>query len=574
MTMWGKQLLSYFTSGNKSIWGIIGLCILNLFVMHYYIAFTCPLESPPSFLDYTDNIFGIIVDFVFVFTLFYFLSGKRIKIALCLTFFCCLLWSFSNVMYSRFFHHYLSLSAISQGGVMFNDWMIKCVIENFGLIDLLYPLFVFLYFKLARRLPAAKNAFSYYTTLKILFISILAELSIFAIICAANPAYRYITFYCHKMYQRHIETDAINPVLRHFSRGSVRTIASEVWSDIQGSITLSEEQERIISNAISESRSTIDTLTSISPKNIIFILVESYMSLSSDMKIQGREVTPYLNALKNDSSCYYNGKVHENIAIGESSDGQLIYMTGLLPLRSTVTVTKARNKDLPGIPKFFNGTSFMIIPSTSTVWEQESMCESYGFNHLYASTDFADGSCTLLNDQQVFQFAQEVDKKTSMPFFSVIVTMTMHQPYTKQIDPTFPISDPSINEELACYLNVCHYTDTQIGKYIEHLKKTHIYENSLIIIAADHTVHSANFGDVNKEIPLYIIYPQGLPKMWDGACNQIDLYPTIIDLLGIKSEWCGLGKSLLSEDYSNEIPTNKWIISEWLLLSDYFEQKP
>lgn len=565
--MWHKL----FSPNNKSIWGIIGLCMLNLIVMHFHIVFTCPLESPPSFIDYTDNFFGIIVDVVFVFTIFYILSGKRIKIALGLTFFCCLLWSFSNVMYSRFFRHYLSLSAISQGNVMFNDWMIRCVLEKWGMIDLLFPLFILFYIKLAHQLPSAKNVFSYYTLLKILFISILAELTIFAIICAYNPDYRYITFYFHKLYKRHIEIDAINPVLRHFSRGSVRTIASEVFSNLQGSIELSKEQKDIISGVISESQNTVDTLTNISPKNIIFILVESYMSFSSDMKIQGKEVTPYLNALKKDTSCYYNGKVHENITIGESSDGQLIYMTGLLPLRSTVTVTKAKNNSLPGIPKFFKRTSAMIIPSTSTVWEQESMCKSYGFNYLYASTDYADGTHTLLNDQQVFEFAQEVDEKTSMPFFSVIITMTMHQPYTKQIDPTFLISDPSINKELACYLNACHYTDSQIGKYIEYLKQKHIYDNSLIIIAADHAVHDVDFGDISEDIPLYIIYPEGLPKMWDGACNQIDLYPTIIDLLGIKGKWCGLGKSLVSDDYDNEISTQKWDVSEWLLFSNYFD---
>ena len=570
MTMWNKQ----FTPNSKSIWSIFGLCMLTLIVMHYYIVFTCPLESPPSFIDYTDNFFGIIVDIFFVFSLFFILSSKRIKISLGLTFLCCILWSFSNVMYSRFFRHYLSLSAISQGDVMFNDWMIKCVIEKLGMIDLLFPMFILFYFLLARQLPSAKNVFSYYTLLKVLFISILTELTIFAIICAYNPDYRYITFYCHKMYKRHIEIDAINPVLRHFSRGSVRAITSEVFSSIQGSLVLSEEQNHIISSVISESQSTIDTLTSVSPQNIIIILVESYMSLSSDMKIQGREVTPYLNALKKDTSCYYNGTVHENITIGESSDGQLIYMTGLLPLRSIVTVTKAKNKSLPGLPKYFNKSSVMIIPSTSTVWEQESMCKSYGFNHLYASTDYADGTHTLLNDQQVFELAQKNKEKTSMPFFSVILTMTMHQPYTKQIDPTFLISDPSINQELTCYLNACHYTDSQIGKYIEYLKQKHIYDNSLIIIAADHAVHDVNFGDISKDIPFYIIYPKGLPKMWDGACNQIDLYPTILDLLGIKCEWCGLGKSLLSDDYSNDISTHKWNVSEWLLLSNYFDKKP
>jgi hypothetical protein len=40
--------------------------------------------------------------------------------------------------------------------------------------------------------------------------------------------------------------------------------------------------------------------------------------------------------------------------------------------------------------------------------------------------------------------------------------------------------------------------------------------------------------------------------------------------LGKDVSWYGLGKSLLSDKYSNTIDNSKWDISEWILLSDYF----
>ena len=148
----------------------------------------------------------------------------------------------------------------------------------------------------------------------------------------------------------------------------------------------------------------------------------------------------------------------------------------------------------------------------------------------------------------------------------------MHRPYTEQIDSSFPISDTSMNSELACYLNACHYTDRQIEKYFRHLKQSGLYDNSLIVIAADHPVHNTDFGGVDKDIPLYLVnVPYSIKtRIWQGACNQIDVYTTLLDLLGIESGWYGLGQSLLSPSYSNIIGNGKWDVSEWIIRGDYF----
>jgi len=165
-------------------------------------------------------------------------------------------------------------------------------------------------------------------------------------------------------------------------------------------------------------------------KNVIFILVESYMSFTSEMMVNGQEVTPFLNSLKRDSTVYYNGNMNENVTIGESSDGQFIYMTGILPLRSVITVSKARFISLPGLPKVLGRDSRMIIPTTSTVWDQDEMCRQYGFDHYYSSTDYEGDHEVYLNDEQIFKMAMEKDKNAKQPFFSVILTMSMHQPCT------------------------------------------------------------------------------------------------------------------------------------------------
>ena len=152
--------------------------------------------------------------------------------------------------------------------------------------------------------------------------------------------------------------------------------------------------------------------------------------------------------------------------------------------------------------------------------------------------------------------------------------MSMHQPYESQIDSTFQIKDPSITDELANYLNVCHYTDRQIEMYFKYLVESGLYDHSLIIIAADHPVDNTDFGGVCNDIPLYIVNASGLPKnMWQGECNQVDVYTTLLDLLGCGKGWSGLGHSLVSPTYENPVSSKTWDISEWIIMGDYFSKK-
>ena len=554
------------------IWGVLLLSIVNLLYMHYYILFSYSMEFEIIAIDVIDNLIGVLFDVILLYAFSYIVTKGNIKLALSILFIITLIWSFSNVMYSRFFQHYLTFSSIVQVDSLQNAWMIKCVFDQFKYLDLFYLVFILLYFKLIRLVRyRGQRVLSIKALLLAVVSFVFLDLILFAITCAADPSTRYLSYYLHRTYLRFWTWSPISPNKSHFCRGSVRTLYNEIKTDFGGRLVLSDNQKALIKDKILESKKSIkiDSIY-LSPDNIIFILVESYMSFTSDMKVNGKEVTPNLNALKHSAKCYYNGKVKENVTIGESSDGQLIYMTGLLPLRSLVTVSKVRKHPLPALPKQLGVKSRMIIPTDKTLWEQESMCKSYGFDNLYSKNDYSESSTDYLNDKAVFDFAAKVDSTSRYPFFSVILTISMHQPYNKQIDSSFIISDSNIDTELACYLNASHYTDNQIGLYLEKLKQLNLYDNSMIIIVSDHAVHNTDFNGVSKDLPLYIYYSKGLPEMWKGECNQVDIYPTILNLLGKDVSWYGLGKSLLSDKYSNTIDNSKWDISEWILLSDYF----
>ena len=558
-------------------WVLFGLCMMNLLIMHYYISTTSRLEWNIGFLSFIDNFVAVIFDVAILFVVFYILTIRNQIATLLSCFIVTWLWSWANVIYSRFFYHYVTFSAMSQADSLFDEGIQSCLVNNIQWIDLYYPIcLVSFVCSLVKYKAKVKNPLANIGAIFLVFIVV--NLCCYALFRNINPERKKACSFTSGLYSRHFSLSLYShsPSYTSYLRGSIIALIDEIALVQEGTKELSVTEKETINSAINESNSTIG------PRghgegvdNIIFILVESYMSFTSDMLVDGREVTPNLNALKHDSIVYYNGQMRDNTTLGASSDGQFIYMTGLLPLRSVVTISKAKKDVLPGLPKKLGKESRMIIPTIVSLWDQEIMCKRYGFDYLYSSYDYPGEHNNNLNDEQVFDLAMQKDKECTSPFFSIILTLNMHKPYINEVDETFQIHDTSISDELRCYLNACHYTDRQIGLYLEHLKASGLYDRSLIIITADHPVYVPSFGIANKNIPIYIINaPELTNGTWHtGACNQLDVYTTLLDILGIKSDWYGLGFSLFEPEYNSTVTDQKWDISEWILLSDFFNSE-
>ena len=556
-------------------WIILLMCGLNLWLMHYSIMINCQMDAIIDWTAFLDNFVGVSFDVIILFFFQVIFKGNN-NYSLGACFFITWIWSFTNIIYSRFFYHYLSFSAVSQSSSLFDGIVIKCIVNSFRFEDFLY-ICIFVFFVYLIRIPIQRNKQYLKKALTYLCVVVFIDLGGHALFCVSTPELRYVNYYIHRLNVSHFNNGMYfsQPIYANFIRGALRSIVPEVILSLQGEMDLTGEQIHAINSIIDSPRTyRADNSGLKLPKNIIFILVESYMSFTSDMKVGNNEVTPFLNTLKQDSVVYYNGSMKENVTIGESSDGQFIYMTGLLPLRSMITVSKAKRISLPGLPKILGMKSRMVIPTVASMWNQDEMCQHYGFDNLYTSKDYEGGRYESLTDEQLFDLAIQKDKGLQQPFFSVILTMSMHQPYVNQIDPTFPVDETTMSKDLACYLNACHYTDSQIKRYFDHLKQVGLYDNSLIVIAADHRVHNVQFGDVSDDIPLYIVNVMGLKKeMWKGDCNQIDVYITLLDLMRCKSKWHGLGHSLVSSDYQNSVTEQLWDVSEWIVLGDFFSRQ-
>ncbi len=99
------------------------------------------------------------------------------------------------------------------------------------------------------------------------------------------------------------------------------------------------------------------------------------------------------------------------------------------------------------------------------------------------------------------------------------------------------------------------YLDHQLGVLLEHLRRLGIFEQALIVVVADHGESLGEHGipfahhglfDATVKVPL-IVKPSGGRErggVVSGAVSTVDLFPTVLDLLGIESGAAVRGRSL------------------------------
>lgn len=562
------------------------MSVVNLLFMHHQFLRTIALEVDCFKTSYCDNFVACLLDTTVIFVIAWLITLKRTRISLIITFVITLIWSFCNTFYARFFHQYLSWSSIGQAGNLTDSIVIDSMMAGFKWIDFYYPLAAFLFVWLlikSRHYDIFTNSMR--TTISLWGFTLLLTLGVHSLYFF-HPTIGFV-YELEKTMFTPFKMDSMWPNWTVFHKGFIRKLIIEPITR-ESKIKLTREQKQKIEKEYTNysKRETCRTAPE-EVKNVIFILVESYLSVTSDLIVDGQEITPYLNKLKHDSTVYYNGHMQANVSIGESSDGQLIYMTGLLPLHSEITVSKARNDKMIGLPKLLKENypemqSYTIIPTNPTLWDQQAMSDAYGFDKLYSTIDYQQEMKDLKNegfltDGMIFAYAAKKDESNKPPFFSLILTMTMHQPYNSFIEHGFQITNKNLPQEYKNYLNCCHYTDMKMGEYLEGLKAKGLYDNSLIVIASDHDAHPRYLGmegKIEPYIPIYIING-GIDsaKAWDGMCNQLDVYTTILDVMGIKSKWRGLGHTLLNKNYSNSVNAEIQEISDWIIYSDYFNKQ-
>ena len=318
-------------------------------------------------------------------------------------------------------------------------------------------------------------------------------------------------------------------------------------------------------------------------QNLIVIIVESLNSWLINFKLDSIEVTPHLNQLCQENNSILALHIQPQVKSGRSSDAHFMYNTGLLPINNGAVAVRFGEAEYPSLAKALKGyKSLSMVCDDAKYWNQETAFKSYGFTQLYDSRSMMNTSGNI-NDHILLEKAANQIKHADFPFYAQLVTISMHYPYNTLEIPSTNISKSKLyTKNIRNFLEKAHFCDNAIGKFIQELKETGIYEKSLIAIISDHNEIDKNQIENRKEtLPedkeIAMIILNGSQKLnYTSKMEQIDIYPTLLDLMGANNyPWKGLGHSIFRKDSILLLPLEerRSYISDLIITKGYFKMK-
>lgn len=482
-----------------------------------------------------------------------------------------LVWVMCNIVYATYFHSYIPLSVISEMHSTESLNMTKYITGAMAVADVI-PLLAFA----ASMYVAKKKILPRGLTIAKTYLAVIVVLSLYFCtkasfmpgcdILSAMPS--------RTIWHAGFVRGEIMPMLLRDSASKELTDAERM--SIRKYIEKRKAENRVmINNVFFEDRLC-------QRKNLIFIIAESYLACTNREIIDGKEVTPFLNKMRTLSTTICNDSVKDNVGVGGSSDGQYIFMTGLLPLRDQIAVAAMEGKTLPAIPNILKKYGYMTAmtnPSEEDMWRQKDVCPVYGID-MHKSNISKNRS--YMWDSEIADYAIKNEGELKSPFCHVIITLSTHGPYNAahpeyNVCQCYPKKKPKgMSAEYFNYLQQCHFMDHALEKYIESLKKRGLYENSVIVIASDHgwqedATPLPKKEDASRLSFMVLNAPEGM-EYHKGPMNQLDIMPTVMDILKVsENEWRGLGLSILrNKTMRNSIDEEAWRVSDDILKGNYF----
>ncbi len=470
------------------------------------------------------------------------------------------LWMVANLMYYRTYFSAIPLSSYLLAGNLAD--FIPSVIASFRWCDVLFPastvaVVLFIHRKLP---PPQKIIFPFsrcaYFTLLLSFCVLL--LSVFS----ARGGF-------HAVYKR-LETAAYScasgPVLY--------TLFGTLYYDYAANAPeLTEEEQQEIHDWLSQRPSPV-SVPNIEPKdNCILIIVESFENWLLNLTVENQEITPYLNKLLKEQSTLYAPHVLTQVNAGRSIDAQLLMLAGLLPLQNGVYSTQFPYNTYHTLPKAMKEQkktrNYLLTVDKETTWNQAAVARSFGIDTIISYPDFrmteTVGRRKRLGDNAFFIQCKEKMENGEIwhsdeNVFIQMITMAGHFPFKMPESLKKVHFSDRIPEIMADYMTVAHYTDEAIGKFVEYLKTRPEYERTIVVITGDHEgladhraelcCSKAGKGVVSEgQFTPFIVLNAPVAMRYDKVMGQVDIYPTLLNLLGLESyRWSGIGRSILDPE--------------------------
>ncbi|CAM3990778.1 LTA synthase family protein [Cohnella lubricantis] len=320
-------------------------------------------------------------------------------------------------------------------------------------------------------------------------------------------------------------------------------------------------------------------------KNLIIIQMESFQNFLIDLKIDGKEITPNVNKLARENFHYDN--FYTNVGAGTTSDAEFTVNTSLYVPQHEPAIQHYADKALPSLPKLLGDAGYNTATfhtNEISFWNRTELYKALGWQKYYDKKFYGDDDHVAFSasDEVLFDKTLPVLKEmdqNSQPFYAMVISQSAHHPFNIP-ERKYKMELPERYEGtfVGDYIRSQNYADWALGQFVDQLKASGLWDNSVVLFYGDHQGVSLYALD-NKEkdlmheilgrdygytdmfnIPLIlhapgVTYPDKIQQM--GA--EIDVMPTVANLLGVSmANQIHFGQDLLNQD-TNLVPMRHFL---------------
>lgn len=319
----------------------------------------------------------------------------------------------------------------------------------------------------------------------------------------------------------------------------------------------------------------------VNPKpNVVIFILESFGKEYSGAFNQNTTIkdfesyTPFVDSLAQNSlictNAFANGR--------QSIHGMSSVLAGIPSLKDAFTSSPYANQKIQSIVSVSNemgyDTSFFHgAPNGSMGFL--GFGNILGFKNYYGKTEFNndkefDGIWGIWDEPFFQYFAQTLNQKKS-PFMATMFSVSSHHPFKipAKYEGKFKKGKVDIHVPI-------QYTDYSLKKFFETAKKMPWYNNTIFVLVADHTNQRA-YPEYEKAmngfaIPILFFSPNpafNLKGEIKEPTQQMDIYPTLADLMGYNKKIRSWGRSLVSSDPNSYMIVNSDAVQEQFIIGRY-----
>mgnify|MGYP000998778590 CR=1 FL=1 len=538
-----------------------------------YFQFSTKLNSKPYFSMYNKSMFLSTFSLIMILAsiLLLFFNRKRLT-ALLITDILLSLLILADTLYFRYYSNAITVPVLYQIGLVSS--ITDSVKDLFRVNDLIFladfPLFL-AGLHLIKKKAAKKQLVGIPPVKRLIssFIVILISLGLFhSAYAQTSPS----TF----SYDNNYVINDLGILYFHYY-DIKRNIEERYFTDR----TLKEEEKNAIDNYFNSKTPSGTKYRGVAEgKNLIIIQMEAIQQFVINRKFNGKEITPNLNKFINES-CYLDNFYYQ-VGAGNTSDAEFLTNNSLYPLKDGAVYFKFPTNTYESLPKLLKKkgyTSYAFHAYTPSFWNRTEMYKAVGFDKFINSDDFIMDEHLgwgLGDESFLMQSLDKID--TSEPFYGFFITLSSHHPYNYFEDYEGFDVGPYEDTMTGNYVKAANYVDKAVGRFLDELKARGLYDNSIIVIYGDHHAVLKDQTDMLKDLigfefseynwtklqktPCFIRYP-GMTETGvnNTICGEIDLLPTIANLMGIDAPYA-LGKDIFNTEKGYAVLRNSSVITE------------